>query len=71
METGYSILLLLVCILCITILIYIGYLIVNWCILHINYDEEEIPILKEEQIIGSYVDWKNNDKVINYNALMD
>ena len=71
METGYSILLLLVCILCITILIYIGYLIVNWCISHIKYDEEEIPILNEDQIRGSYVDWKNNDKVINYNALMD
>lgn len=71
MEIGFSILLLFVCALCITILIYIGYLIVNWCLSLINYDEEKIPIIKKEEFIGSYVHWNDNDKVINYNALMD
>ena len=72
MNIGYSIVILILCGLCITLLAYIGFLIINRCILCINYSDErdsKLPLYNNERS-GSYVKWNSNEKIINYNALM-
>ena len=71
MYTIYSILLFLLCAISITILVYIGFLLIKRCLLCINYeDEHDIEAPRKYSEHTGFTTCNSNEKVINYNALM-
>ena len=71
MYTIYSILLFLLCAISITILIYIGFLLIKRFLLCIDYDDDhDIEIHRKYSEQTSFIKWNKDEKVTNYNALM-